>query len=109
LIPYTDTDFAKGSWFRDAAVVTTKKGPRFIWRWHILGKDKPITNVAPADSGLWGAEQTERVREETRLLYVAITRARDELLIFVVDKGNRQKRAGTLPSSWNDLLKMGVG
>ena len=49
------------------------------------------------------------MREETRLLYVAITRARDELLIFVVDKGNRQKRAGALPSSWNDLLKMGVG
>jgi len=109
LIPYTDTVFGKGSWLRDAAVVMTTNGPRFIWRWNVLGKDKPITNVAPQDSRLWSVEQEERVREETRLLYVAITRARDELLIFGADKGNRRKRPQGLPSSWNELLMMGAG
>jgi DNA helicase-2/ATP-dependent DNA helicase PcrA len=106
LIPYTDTAFGKGSWFRDAAVVMTKKGPRFIWRWRTPPNKELITNVAQSDSWLWDTEEKERVREEARLLYVAITRARDELVIFRVDAGNRRMRPGVLPKSWNDLLTM---
>jgi len=106
LIPYTDTAFGKGSYWRDAAVVMTKKGPRFIWKWQVRGIKEPFTNVAQSDSWLWGTEERERVKEETRLLYVAITRARDELVIFGVDVGNRGTQ---LPKTWNDLLKMEDG
>ena len=67
--------------------------PKLLWTWR-------ANNLANHDPSSPAAirESEESRREETRLLYVAMTRARDRLMIFV-----RERRAD---DTWGELLKM---
>lgn len=101
LIPGTANRFvtARGR-AEEFAFVGVEGSARVLWKWNV---GSPLTNVRPSDNGLWAQEDVERVREEARLLYVAMTRAREELDIVVATAG----QAGSLPNSWADLLAMG--
>lgn len=100
LIPFTEVWFHVGSSNRDESVVMKNGLPRFIWKWK-TNKDTEFTNVKDTDSGLWDEERSEKTREETRLLYVAMTRAREKLRIFVSNKPRKKN-----PATWDDLLRM---
>jgi superfamily I DNA/RNA helicase len=104
ILPRTSIRFDAAARYRDMAVVPVDSGvPRFIWKWQTRSGQE-FTNVAPADRSLWEVERQERVREEARLLYVALTRARQEL-VALVPHGSRPAS----PNRWADLLMMGSG
>jgi len=67
------------------------------WRWTY--KDKKFTNTTTQDTAFWDIDFDETIREETRLLYVAMTRARHTLHIF--------RTAKTSTHAWDALLKLG--
>ena len=70
--------------------------PKVMWRWRLdNGEIANFDTSSPAAQG----EEGETRREETRLLYVAMTRARDELVIY----WQKQPK----PSSWGELLAIG--
>jgi ATP-dependent exoDNAse (exonuclease V) beta subunit len=52
-------------------------------------------------SKMWAREDLETEKEETRLLYVAMTRAKRHLYVYVKEG---QVRSAGKPSSWKDLL-----
>jgi len=74
--------------------------PRLLWKWRPSGIPSEMTNVSLARQGLWREDDRENAMEETRLLYVAMTRAKKELVAQVSGSG------GTLtnPSSWRNLI-----
>ena len=85
---------------RVAVIREAGKKPAVLWKW--TPKDTPaMTNVASASSHLWKIDDEESVREETRLLYVAMTRAKTQLLIYIPAN---QKASGATPNSWADLI-----
>ena len=102
LIPYTVTSFDPSkNIVSEVAIVRQKNGiPRVIWRWR--GKESnratPISNVAEKEEHLWKDEAAETACEEARLLYVAMTRARDELIVFVPSRVKSR--------TWSQLLNM---
>jgi DNA helicase-2/ATP-dependent DNA helicase PcrA len=98
IIPTTTTQFADEGFEAVAAIVPEAGRPRLLWKW----KSEGLTNVAPADRRLWNLESDERIGEEARLLYVAMTRARLELEILTRRSGGPVDRPGT----WSDLLYM---
>ena len=100
LVPFTNDYFFAGSKDTDESVVVVKGAPRFIWKWK-SGSNNVFTNVDVSDSAVWSLENKEKVKEETRLLYVAMTRAREKLVIFT-----SAAQPGQPPSKWNDLLRM---
>jgi DNA helicase-2/ATP-dependent DNA helicase PcrA len=79
--------------------------PKLGWKWR--GEpDKPdeFSNMDPnsdAAKEFWDEDVFETMREETRLLYVALTRARDHLVVF-----RQETDSG---ASWGTLLAMGEG
>lgn len=101
LIPGTANQFvsARGR-DEEFAFVGVDNSARVLWNWSV-GFD--YSNVRPSDSGLWKQEDVERVREEARLLYVAMTRSREELDIVITAEG----QIVDLPNSWADLLALG--
>jgi ATP-dependent exoDNAse (exonuclease V) beta subunit len=74
--------------------------PRVIWRWRSKESNRatPISNVAEKEEHLWKDEAAETACEEARLLYVAMTRARDELIVFVPSRVKSR--------TWSQLLNM---
>lgn len=105
LLPYTWEKFIKVTRKFEIAIETQGNGrPRIAWRWRHGGRGPNaarVENVASSDKA-WTSEQQEIVKEEARLLYVAMTRARLELIMFV--KKDAQKSASK-PSTWGDLVK----
>ena len=101
LIPYTETPFDPSKNIAsEVAIVRQLSGrPRIIWKWRGQEDSKaaPLTNVGP-DETLWEKEKDETACEEARLLYVAMTRARDELMLFT-PKGSKLR-------TWSKLLEM---
>ena len=69
---------------------------RPLWKWK--GRNG-FTNVPDQDQHLWDEDGAETEREETRLLYVAMTRAREELVICVDPEAK--------PQTWGHLLGLG--
>ena len=70
--------------------------PKVMWRWRL--ENNEIANFGTKSRAAQG-EDGETRREETRLLYVAMTRARDELVIY----WQKQPK----PDSWGELLAIG--
>jgi ATP-dependent exoDNAse (exonuclease V) beta subunit len=64
-----------------------------LWKWRPVGKS--YTNVEELDNR-WFIDAKETHREETRLLYVSMTRARKKLKIVVDSRAN--------VNSWSGLL-----
>lgn len=74
--------------------------PRIAWRW----KDQlTFTNVGDDEDRLWHSDEQETAREEARLLYVALTRAKERAVVFM----NGQASLGKDPTSWGQLLHVG--
>lgn len=109
LVPYTGTKFAtpKGQQTRAAVLRPVDSPPRLIWQWKGgTGQSAKFSNVASADSDkLWGDDDWETTREETRLLYVALTRAKNRLHIYLPYSAGQ---ASGEFSSWADLLRLGL-
>jgi superfamily I DNA/RNA helicase len=107
IVPPTSLKFTDGSWGSDIAIVPTESMPQLLWRWSPTDRGK-FTNVHPVDRRLWDRESLERIREESRLLYVAMTRAREELDIVVLSVEKKKHDSGKMvvdePASWADLL-----
>ena len=81
------------------------KKPKILWLWQGVNDGKFFyTNVTAKNKGLWGIDDDESLREETRLLYVAMTRAKQELLVYLPQV--QKKSGGATPNSWADLIEM---
>ena len=104
LIPETGRrfEFPKNRNTRVAVIREEGKKPAVLWKW--TPKDTPpLTNVAAANNDLWKIDDEESIREESRLLYVAMTRAKTQLLIYIP---KTKKPSGALPNSWADLIEL---
>ncbi|WP_345718480.1 UvrD-helicase domain-containing protein [Angustibacter luteus] len=104
LIPYVATSFGPPRRASSRVAVLRKDGelPRLLWEWRV--KNPSISNVPNADTRAWADDDLETSREEARLLYVALTRAKDQLTVLVP----RQNRpAPPRPDSWLDLINLG--
>ncbi len=96
LLPFISQRFKVGSFFtgKDRFAVLREKGEKLKVLWQWSGKQN-------FDSRIWASEDLETEKEETRLLYVAMTRAKHNLYVFV--KPGKSRSAGR-PTSWRDLL-----
>ena len=88
-----------------STVLRDAKKPKILWLWQGVNDGKFFyTNVTAKNKGLWGIDDDESLREETRLLYVAMTRAKQELLVYLPQV--QKKSGGATPNSWADLIEM---
>jgi superfamily I DNA/RNA helicase len=106
LIPNSWTEFSAPKSVATQVTVLRLPGelPRVIWKWSggtSIG-DR-FSNVSASDQDLWARDARETAREETRLLYVAMTRAKQELLIFQL---SHSAGMGAGPMTWGDLLQL---
>ena len=102
LIPETGRrfEFPRNRETRVAVIREANKKPSVLWKWN--PKDAPeYTNVDKSKNHLWSVDDEESAREETRLLYVAMTRAKTNLLIYLPLS---QKKSSGSPKSWADLI-----
>lgn len=108
LVPYTATKFTtpKGQQTRAAVLRPPNSPPRVIWQWKGgTGQAAKFTNVSSEESDtLWGDDDRETVREETRLLYVALTRAKTRLHVYLPYSTERRREGF---ATWADLLTVG--
>jgi superfamily I DNA/RNA helicase len=104
LIPFTNSVFAAA---RDSdttghatqVVIDPKNTEKqsIGWRWHV--EHMPMISNRNSQDPIWGKDLDESRREETRLLYVAMTRAKHQLAYF----RTRDPREDT----WGKLLQLG--
>lgn len=100
IMPCLTTPFGAVDKHNEIAIIgQSNGGARLLWKWKPRS-GSPRTNVLPADANLWHAERQEIVREEARLLYVAMTRARKELVIL-----ESKAVSNGPPNTWGDLVK----
>jgi ATP-dependent exoDNAse (exonuclease V) beta subunit len=103
VIPVTSSTFGQSYGRSEIAIIPSQSGgARLAWRWK-WNTNFEYSNVGLAESELWKTEEREQRREEARLLYVAMTRAKTELVIFV-KAGSNDSAAQTRPNSWADLI-----
>lgn len=103
IVPRTWLSFTARGQDQIAVVSDGQGSARLLWDWTPPGKGLSFTNVAGEDRRLWDLDHEELVREEARLLYVAMTRARSHLVIL--------KRGGDshgAPGRWADLIARGT-
>lgn len=101
-VPHTWTPFGPPPSVKTRASVL-KQGdgpPRLAWQWT---ERLTYSNVATAEHHLWQADDAETLREETRLLYVALTRAKSRAVVAMT----RRTPGGGGPATWQDLLLLG--
>ncbi len=109
VVPFTGVTFGPPRSVTTRTSVLRPSGatPRLLWRW-TLNSGKPyatdFSNVPLDRQQEWHVDDADTAKEEARLLYVAMTRARDELILFV---DPRTKVGVTSPTSWAELLKAG--
>jgi len=98
IIPNTWTTFGpSGNTSTVTAVLDGQGGRRdLLWKWRV--EEPPVSN-AVAGHHRWGQDDHETAREETRLLYVAMTRAKQRLAI--------QRRRRPKNATWGQLLEFG--
>lgn len=101
LLPYPEKSFKNNEYLPNAqALVSDSLGRgQLLWKWKV--GDIAYTNVGGSDNALWTKEHVEIVKEEARLLYVALTRAANTLVIF--------EKTGQSPprDSWLTLIDAG--
>jgi DNA helicase-2/ATP-dependent DNA helicase PcrA len=98
LIPFTDSAFISDS-RTNVSILNDGATRRVGWRWW-RGQGKSGTQLdSNIDDDFTRRDDSETVREETRLLYVAMTRAKKKLAIFIDHPSN-----SSTPRRWADLL-----
>lgn len=114
VVPSTDRGFGPSDNVTTRTAVLRREGEpvRLLWRWR-LGKNgygnratyqTDYANVPQARKHDWATDDDDTAREEARLLYVAMTRAKEELVLMVDHKAT--SGAGR-PTCWADLLLVG--
>ena len=104
LIPNSWTGFATPKHVNtEVSVMPDKKGiPAIAWKWK--GDESKKSGFSNGSSSQitkhWKSNEEEIFNEETRLLYVAATRARSELVVFMDGKNE---------NSWGGLIRMAGG
>ena len=108
LVPYTWERFVKRGRNIETVIGSTTNGtPRVIWKWQPKGtaefRNSPATDTA------WRHEMSQIQMEETRLLYVAMTRAKENLVMYV--RTDSPRAAPGIPDSetWGDLISKVAG
>ncbi|MDQ0822346.1 superfamily I DNA/RNA helicase [Arthrobacter sp. V4I6] len=103
IVPHSWTKFEtpKNVATRVAVLRRDSELPRVVWQWNGGSGPARFSNVSEEDQSLWAQDDLETAREEARLLYVALTRAKDQLRVYVPYR--RSTRNGQ-PKSWADLL-----
>lgn len=97
LIPNTWTSFEAPSFIpTQAMVLNDNSQKRLVWKWNVQAAR--YMNTSGQDQ-LWVQNDLETRKEETRLLYVAFTRAKHELLVF-------RPRHRT-NNTWDELISIG--
>jgi DNA helicase-2/ATP-dependent DNA helicase PcrA len=71
------------------------------WKWNPENPSATLTNVSSEDQRLWAANDHEIIKEEARLLYVALTRTANSLVVF------RKPNARVSPNSWLTFIDRG--
>lgn len=99
IVPWTTTPFKRRKYVNRATVLRENGQPVLAWEWNPSKGE--FTNVATADAALWQRDDSETAQEETRLLYVAMTRAKRRLTIFVPERLPRTT------DNWAGLLAAG--
>jgi len=102
MIPFTTGRFLRNVEYikRDAIVYVDAAGhPEYGWKF--IDEKSGFELVTEHYGRLKNDEDDEQVREETRLLYVAMTRAVDRLHIYEI---NDRIRCVGRPETWGDLL-----
>jgi len=96
LVPHTWTGFESPSMIKtECAVIRDRTNQSLVWRWK--WSDQEI--VDNSTDVQWQNHFDEVVKEETRLLYVAMTRAKHNLLLF--------RPASYKENTWSHLLSKG--
>ena len=106
LIPYSDKEFTPKQRRKiRASAIRNETGKAFLWEW-VPGDDSSVfSNSASAPA--WRIDDEEGVKEEARLFYVALTRAKFELEI-IVNSEDRVAHVGNL-NTWRDFIFLGGG
>jgi superfamily I DNA/RNA helicase len=109
IVPFTGVTFGPPRSVTTRTSVLRPPGatPRLLWRWTLNRGSRyetDFSNVPLARQQEWHVDDADTAKEEARLLYVAMTRARDELILFV---DPRTKDGVSSPTSWAELLKAG--
>lgn len=100
IVPRTDTNFEASAFVTTEAFVTEQNGRNQVWwKWKV-GENGTVWRNATDDQGGWRVDQQETTREETRLLYVAMTRAKSHLTILRPVNQPQQQ-------CWHKLLQFG--
>lgn len=102
-IPYTYQKFEKET---KKDMIVTKVEDKVIAGWKIEGPgDEVVPVLSPLYLKLKANENTENIREEARLLYVALTRAKNRLVV-IYNKSNSKRNE---KRNWSDLIRLGRG
>jgi superfamily I DNA/RNA helicase len=107
LLPYTWEPFIKERSSIEVVIGRTSSGlPRVIWKW------KPKVGEiwsSPKSDVAWRTEQKQIQMEEARLLYVSMTRAREELVMYVRTDQSTHAPEHIESASWGDLISKVAG
>lgn len=98
IVACTDTNFETSDYVTSEAFVTSEGGKTKVWWTWKMGQEGADWRNAPEAEAGWNVDLQETEREETRLLYVAMTRARSRLEVL------RPAKAPTFPC-WDKLLR----
>ena len=106
LIPYTDRPFTPTNnkrEIRSSAIRSGNGEKAFLWEWAPAGMWTTFTNSAESKS--WIKDDEEVVKEEARLFYVALTRAKHNLEVLVSPE--KLGLSAWPPNAWQDFLYLG--
>lgn len=104
LIPYTNSKFVKKEeYIKRDVIVQIDENNKLDFGWKYIDDESGFESETDNYSTLKQDEDDEQRREETRLLYVAMTRAEQLLYIYDLDKA---KAYGSKPNTWGELLLM---
>lgn len=91
LLPFPEKPFKNNKYLSNVqTLVRGQTGEdQVIWKWKVGGVS--YTNVSDEDQQLWADDHNEVIKEEARLLYVALTRAANKLVIFEKTDANHRQ------------------
>ena len=96
----------KGRNIETVISVNSSGAPRVIWKWQPKGTEE--FRNSPISDAAWRNETVQIQMEETRLLYVAMTRAKENLIVFVRTDSKKGTAETSKSETWGDLIRNGA-